>query len=70
MGSATWLISCGGEAGVVFGEVDDGVLAGDVGGADDGVFGPVDVGGEGDVADAAAGDGGADGGAVPEVGEG
>jgi hypothetical protein len=34
----------GGEAGVVFGEVDDGVLAGDVGGGDDGVLGPVDLG--------------------------
>ena len=47
----------GGKARVVFGEVDDGVLAGDVVGADDGVVEPVDVGGEGDVADAAAGDG-------------
>ena len=53
------------QAGVVFGEVDDGVFAGDVGGADDGVFVPGDVGGEGDGADAASGYGGADGGAVP-----
>ena len=60
----------GGQAGMVFGEVDDGVLAGDVGGLDYGVVGPIDVWGEGDGLDAAASDGGADGGAVPHVGEG
>jgi len=60
----------GGEAGVVFGEVDDGVLAGDVGGGDDGVFRPVDGVGEGDGEDAAAGDGGAHGGSVDHAGQG
>jgi hypothetical protein len=43
----------GGEAGVVFGEVDDGVFAGDVGGGDDGELGPVDGWVEGDGGDAA-----------------
>ena len=43
IGSAGWLM-IGGEAGVVFGEVDDGVFAGDVGGGDDGELGPVDRG--------------------------
>ena len=55
---------------MVFGEVDDGVFAGDVGGGDDGELVPVDGGVEGDGGDAAAGDGGADGGAVPHAGEG
>lgn len=60
----------GGEAGMVFGEVDDGVPAGDVGSADDGELRPVDGGREGDGVDAAAGDGGAYGGAVPHTREG
>src|SRR5216683_1234061 len=60
----------GGEAGVVFGEVDDGVLAGDVGGGDDGELVPGDPGGEVDGDDAAAGDGAADGGSEPHAGEG
>jgi hypothetical protein len=60
----------GGEAGVIFGEMDDDVLAGDVGGGDDGELVPGDVGGEVDGLDAAAGDGGADGGPEPHVGEG
>ncbi len=60
----------GGEAGVVFGEVDDGVFAGDVGGGDDGELVPGDGGVEGDGGDAAAGDGAADGGSVPHAGEG
>ena len=59
----------GGEAGVVLGEVDDGVFAGDVQGADDGEVSPVDVVREGDGFDTATGDGGADGAAVPHVGE-
>ena len=42
MGSAWWLMMLGGEAGVVLGEVDDGVFAGDVGCGDDGELGPVD----------------------------
>ena len=58
------------EAGVVLGEVDDGVFAGDVGGGDDGELGPVDGGVECDGSDAAAGDGGADGGSVPHAGQG
>ncbi len=32
----------GGEAGMVVGEVNDGVFAGDVGGGDDGELGPAD----------------------------
>ncbi len=59
-----------GEAGVVFGEVDDGVFAGDVGGGDDGELVPGDGGVEGDGGDAAAGDGAADGGSEPHAGEG
>jgi hypothetical protein len=55
---------------VVFGEVDDGVFAGDVGGGDDGELVPGDGGVEGDGGDAAAGDGAADGGSEPHVGEG
>ena len=58
-----------GEAGMVFGEVDDGVFAGDVGGGDDGELVPGDVGVEVDGGDAAAGDGAADGGPEPHVGE-
>ena len=38
MGSSGWLTKVIGEAGVVFGEMDDGVFAGDVGGADDAEF--------------------------------
>ena len=60
----------GGEAGVVFGEVDNGVLAGDVGGGDDGVFVPGEGWVEFDGGDAAAWDGAADGGSVPHAGEG
>src|ERR1035437_4564294 len=59
----------GGEAGMLLGEVDDAVLAGDVGGGDDGELGPVEVGVKGDGGDASAGDGGADGGSVPHVRE-
>ena len=70
MGSSTWLTWVDGEAGVVFGEVDDGVFAGDVGGGDDGELVPGDGGVEGDGGDAAAGDGAADGGAEPHVREG
>ena len=70
MGSAGVVDVLGGEAGVVLGEVDDGVFAGDVGGGDDGELVPVDGGVEGDGGDAAAGDGGADGGTVPHAGEG
>jgi len=55
---------------VIFGEVDDGVLAGDVGGGDDGELVPGDVRGELDAGDAAAGDGGAHGCSEPHVGEG
>ena len=58
-----------GEAGVVFGKVDDAVFAGNVGGGDDGVFVPGDGGVEGDGGDAAAGDGAADGGSEPHAGE-
>ena len=60
----------GGEAGVVFGEVDDGVFAGDIGGGDDGVLVPGNGGVEFDGGDAAARDGAADGGSVPHAGEG
>ena len=60
----------GGEAEVVFGEVDDAVFAGDVGGGDDGELVPGDGGVEVDGEDAAAGDGAADGGSEPHVGEG
>ena len=60
----------GGEAGVVFGEVDDGVFAGDVGGGDDGELVPGDGGVEGDGGDAAAGDCAADGGSEPHAGQG
>jgi hypothetical protein len=59
-----------GEAGVVFGQVDDGVFAGDVGGGDDGELLPGDGGVKIDGGDAAAGDGAADGGAEPHVREG
>ena len=59
-----------GEAGMVFGEVDDGVFAGDVGGGDYGVLVPGDGWVEGDGGDAAAGNGAADGGSEPHVGEG
>ena len=58
------------EAGVVFGEVDDGVFAGDVGGGDDGELVPGDGGVKGDGGDAAARDGAADGGSVPHAGKG
>ncbi len=58
-----------GEAGVVFGEVDDGVFAGDIGGGDDGELVPGDPGVEVDGCDAAAGDGAADGGSEPHAGE-
>src|SRR5271168_166032 len=51
----------GGEAGVVLGEVDNGVFAGDVGGGDDGELVPRDSGVKGDGGDAAAWDGAADG---------
>ncbi len=57
-----------GEAGVVFGEVDDGVFAGDVGGGDDGELLPGNGGVEVDGGDAAAWDGAADGGAEPHAG--
>ena len=57
----------GGEAEVVFGEVDDAVFAGDVGGGDDGELVPGDGGVEVDGEDAAAGDGAADGGSEPHV---
>ena len=55
---------------MVFGEVDDAVFAGDVGGGDDGELVPGDGGVVVDGEDAAAGDGAADGGAVPHAGEG
>jgi len=60
----------GGEAGMVFGEVDDGVFAGNVGGGEDGELVPGDGGIEGDGRDAAAGDGAADCGSEPHVGKG
>jgi hypothetical protein len=59
-----------GEAGVVFGEVDDGVFAGDVGGRDDGELLPGNGGVEIDGGDAAARDGAANGGAEPHSREG
>jgi hypothetical protein len=59
----------GRETGVIFGEVDDGVLAGDVGGSDDGVVGPGYVRSEVDGYDAPTGYRRADGGAVPQAGE-
>ena len=55
---------------MIFGEVDDGVFAGDVGGGDDGELVPGDGGVEVDGEDSAAGDGAADGGSEPHVGEG
>ena len=55
---------------MVLGEVDDGVFAGDIGGGDDGELVPGDGGVEVDGQDAAAGDGGADGGSEPHVGQG
>ena len=58
-----------GEAGVVFGEMDDCIFAGDVRCADDGELRPVDGGVERDAADAAAGNGAANGGSVPHAGE-
>ncbi len=58
------------EAGLVFGEVDDGVFAGDIGGGDYGELVPGDGWVEGDGGDAAAGDGAADCGSEPHVGEG
>ena len=57
------------EAGMIFGEMNDGVFAGDVFGGDDGVLVPGNFGGEGDAGDAAAGDRGADGGAMEHAGE-
>ena len=59
-----------GEAGVVLGEVDDCVFAGDVGGGDDGELVPGYGGVEGDGGDSAVGDGAADGGAEPHAREG
>ena len=70
MGSAAWLTWVDGEAGVVFGEVDDGVFAGDVGGGDDGELVPGNGGVEVDGGDAAARDGAADGGSEPHAGKG
>src|SRR6266702_3909378 len=56
-----------GETGVVLGEVDDGVLARNVGGGDDSELVPGDGRVEGDGGDAAAGDGAADGGSEPHT---
>ena len=65
-----WVIDCvRGEAGVIPGEMHDGVFAGDVGGTDDGVLGPIDVWREGDAADSATSNGGTHGCAVPHAGE-
>ena len=54
---------------MIFGEVDDAVFAGDVGGGDDGELVPGNAGVEGNAGDAAAGDGTADSGAEPHVRE-
>ena len=59
-----------GEAGVIFGEVDDGVFAGNVGGGDDRELAPRDDGIKGDRGYAATGEGAADGGSEPHVRQG
>ncbi len=59
----------GGEARMIFGEMDDCVFAGDIGCGDNGELRPVDGGIVSDGRDAAARDGGADGGSVPHAGE-
>lgn len=61
-------VGCG-EAGVIFGEMDDDVLAGDVCCGDDGELVPGDFGRESDGLYAAACDGGADCGSEPHAGE-
>ena len=59
----------GGEAGMVFGEMDDGVFAGNVGCGDDGELRPVDGRIVDDGGDATARDGGADCGSIPHAGK-
>ena len=55
---------------MVFGEMDDGIFAGNVGGGDDRELVPGNGGVEGDGGDAAARDGAANGGSEPHVGKG
>ena len=64
------LIRHGADRFVVFGEVDDAVFAGDVGGGDDGELVPGDGRVEVDGENTAPGDGAADGGSEPHAGEG